>query len=140
VVLPAAGLEPDGPLLRARARAVAGSIGAARMLDDLRHQGERLEKRNIELEILRDLTRRLRDQRDDHGMLQSALDLILEKLGLRSGWIFWDADSKGRLTIAAAHGVAEEFLCQAREQGIGECLCKDVYATGQRMQARNTLD
>jgi len=121
-------------------RAVAGSLGAARMLDDLRHQGERLERRNIELEILRDLTRRLRDQRDDPGMLQSALDLILEKLALRSGWIFWDADSKGRLMLAASRGVTEEFLRQARESGIGECLCKDVYATGQRMQARNTLD
>jgi signal transduction histidine kinase/putative methionine-R-sulfoxide reductase with GAF domain len=73
-------------------------------------------------------------------MLQSALDLILEKLGLRSGWIFWDAEAKGRLELAAARGVAEVFLCQAREAGIGDCLCKDVFATGQRMQARNTLE
>src|SRR5262245_14558631 len=122
------------------ARAVAGSLGAARMLDDLRHQGERLERRNVELEILRDLTRRLRDQRDDHGMLQTALDLILERLGLTSGWIFWDAEAKGRLALAAAHGVAEEFLCRARESGIGDCLCRDVFTTGQRMQARNTLE
>jgi signal transduction histidine kinase/putative methionine-R-sulfoxide reductase with GAF domain len=122
------------------ARALAGSLGAARMLDDLRRQGERLERRNVELEILRDLTRRLRDEPDDQGMLQRALDLILEKLGLQSGWIFWDVEARGRLALAASRGVAEEFHRQARESGIGECLCRDVYATGQRMQARNTLD
>jgi signal transduction histidine kinase len=82
----------------------------------------------------------LREEHDDAGALQAALDLVLDKLGLTSGWIFWDADNRGRLGLAAARGVSESFLCKARENGIGDCLCKDVYASGLRMQARNTIE
>jgi signal transduction histidine kinase len=122
------------------ARAIAASLGAVRRLDDLRRQGERLERRNLELEILSALSRRLRDEHDDNGALQAALGLVLDKLELAAGWIFWDADNRGHLDLAAARGVSETFLCRAREEGIGDCLCKDVFATGLRMQARNTIE
>jgi signal transduction histidine kinase len=132
--------EPAKLFAQDAARAITGCLGASRMLEDLRHQGERLERRNLELEILRDLTRRLRGDKNDADMLQVALDLILEKLGLKAGWIFWDAESRGRLSLIAASGVSTTFLGQARESGIGECMCRDVFTTGQRLLVRNTLE
>src|SRR5262249_25853111 len=73
-------------------------------------------------------------------ILQAALDLGLDKLGLSSGWIFWGESGRGTLELAASKGLAEAFLRRARDCGIGDCLCKDVFATGRLRMARNTLE
>ena len=73
-------------------------------------------------------------------MLQAALDLVLEKMGLSAGWVFWGEAARGDLRLAACRGVAEEFVRTSREAGIGSCLCRDVFSTGRRMLARNTLE
>ncbi len=132
---------PNGRLFaRSAGRAIASALQAARTIVEGRRQGELLAQRNVELEILRDLAGRTLDRAGEEEILQAALDLVLERLGLAAGWIFWGESASRRLELAASRGVAEAFVCQAREKGIGECLCQDVFATGKLRMARNTID
>ena len=122
------------------ARALASALEAARTIDQSRVQREMLARRNVALETLRELAGRLQGIDREDEMLQAALDLVLEKLGLQSGWIFWGESGAGRLELAAVRGVSDEFVNEARERGIGTCLCQDVFTTGRLMFARNTFD
>jgi len=96
--------------------------------------------RNTELEALHELGSALSETGSDEEALQTALDLVLRRLGLEAGWIFWGRSRDQRLELAASRGVAESFVRRSRESGIGTCLCKDVFATGTLRVARNTLD
>lgn len=141
VLVDAAGWGPDGRRFAAgAARTIAAALQAERLIIDSRHQRELLAQRNVELEILRELAGRIKERGSDEEILQAALDLVLEKLGLAAGWIFWGESAGRRLELAASRGVTESFVCQARESGIGDCLCQDVFATGKLRMARNTLD
>jgi signal transduction histidine kinase len=122
------------------ARSIAASLQAARKLGETRLQGELLARRNLELETLRELAGKLQALETEDSMLQAALELVLEKLGLTSGWIFWGEAGQERLRLAAHRGVSGMFVRRSREDGIGECLCQDVFSTGQQMFARNTTD
>ncbi len=126
---------------RSAARAIASALGSSRVIRETREQGEQLAKRNVELEALREFAVRVQTPlAADHEILEEALDLVLQKLGLDAGWIFWGEKGKGEMELAAARGVAEEFICRAREEGIGPCLCQDVFKTGRLQYARNTLE
>src|SRR5437867_2228549 len=86
----------------------SASLLASRKLAASRQQGELLARRNIELETLRELAGRLHEPANESEVLQTALDLVLEKLGLGSGWIFWGETSRGVLELAARRGVADD--------------------------------
>jgi len=127
-------------LLRSAAQVLGSSLESARALRQSQAQGELLVQRNVELESLRELTSRLQELGDEGEMLQAALDLVLEKMGLGAGWIFWGDGAGGELRLAACRGISDEFSRRAREGGIEACLCRDVFASGQRMVARNTVE
>jgi signal transduction histidine kinase len=122
------------------ARVIAAALRAAATIEEGLAQRELLAQRNLELEILNELARRLEELSTENEMLQAALELVLEKLGLRAGWIFWGREEEGRLSLAAARGISERFVRQARQGGIGRCLCADVFETGRLQFARNTVD
>ena len=103
-------------------------------------QDDRLVRRNTELEALHELGTALSESGSDEEALQTALDLVLRRLGLQAGWIFWGRARDRRLELAASRGVADAFVRRSRESGIGTCLCSDVFATGLLRVARNTLD
>jgi signal transduction histidine kinase len=124
---------------RTAARALAAALRASRTIDASRQQGETLARRNVELEALHEIAHRLQGLEREEEMVQAALDVVLEKLGLGSGWIFWGDKERG-LELAACHGVADEFVRRARESGIGACLCQDVFESGRLKVARNTTE
>ena len=137
----ASGWGPVGRQFAAgAARTMASALQAARLIIESRHQRELLAQRNVELEILRELAGRIKERGGDEEILQAALDLVLEKLGLAAGWIFWGESAGRSLGLAASRGVTEAFVCQAWESGIGDCLCQDVFATDKLRMARNTID
>ena len=125
---------------RSLAKVLSAALCTARKLDDSRMQGELLARRNVELETLRELGARIQEKVEDHEILDAALQLVLEKLGLHSGWIFWGESREGKLELAACQGISESFVEQARKTGIGKCLCQDVFTTGKLRLARNTLE
>jgi signal transduction histidine kinase len=122
------------------ARTLGASLRAARLLGESRRQGELLARRNVELDVLRELAWRLQEPRAEQEILQASLELVLEKMGLEAGWILWGRSGDGQLELAACRGISEEFERSARDKGIGSCLCHDVFATGTFRYARNTSE
>lgn len=137
-----AGRPGDGARRFARSalRVVSASLYAARAIEAARVQGEQLARRNVELETLRELAARIQESSTEEEILQTALDTLLTRLGLEAGWIFWGEERHGRLELAAARGVSEEFVRRARVNGVGICLCLDVFDSGRLRLARNTTE
>ena len=126
---------------RSAARILSGAVRTHRTIVESRDQRELLFQRNLELEILGELAARLQEAEGrDPELLQAALDLVLERLGLDAGWIFWGEQARGQLELAASRGVSERFAMQARRDGVGTCLCEQVFHTGRLQYARNTTD
>ena len=122
------------------AKALACALAASNRMDESRLQGEQLARRNVELETLRELGDRIQAFSTDQEILDAALQLLLRKLGLDAGWIFWGESSRGTLELAACRGIQERFVHQARAVGIGPCLCQDVFTSGKLRVARNTIE
>ena len=137
---PAVWDDPARSFLESMARVLGASLQASRTIEAGRLQGELLARRNVELEALRELGGVVQEATTEEGLLQRSLELLLLKLGLQSGWIFWGPSREGKLHLGAAHGVDEEFVRRSREHGPGECLCRDVFETGRLRFARNTVD
>ena len=125
---------------QAAARTLASALRASRILGETHLQGELLARRNVELEVLRELAGSLQGLPNEEAMLQAALDLVLEKLGLEAGWVLWGESDRRELELAASRGISEHFVRKSREEGLGECLCRDVFQSGRLRFARNTTE
>jgi signal transduction histidine kinase len=97
-----------------------------------------LDKRERELAILSAVAGHMHDVQDVPGLLRIALDDVLDGLGLASGWIFLGDEVGGLLHLAAARGLSRNYLDRVAREGLGPCLCREVFATGHRMLAHNT--
>ena len=104
---------------------------------DLRRQ---LSRRERELSILSEVVARIHGEEDERVILDIALAEILAGLEVPAAWVLMGTDESDRLELAAQRGVAAEYLEEVRAHGLGECLCPQVFSTGQRMLARNTTD
>jgi signal transduction histidine kinase len=105
--------------------------------DRLEEMAREVDRRQRELSVLAHVAARVHAEDDESAVFEIALDEILTRLGLDAAWIF-TGTAGGRLALAAARGVSQEFLDEAREEGLAPCLCPEVLAQGRRMQARNT--
>ena len=133
-------LDPTGfrPLTLNTEPPYAGPMGESDR--DEQNLRELLALRTLELGILRELAGKLHASGSEEELLKTTLDLVLDKLPLDAGWIFIDYSGRGQLELAACRGVAKEFEQTARREGIGSCLCRDVFETGRLHYARNTLE
>jgi len=99
-----------------------------------------VERRERELAVLADLSARHHQREDVDEILDSTLEGLLAGLGLRSAWVLlWD-EAGGRLRLAAHRGLSPQYLALVERNGLGECLCREVYVSGRSGQARNTLE
>jgi signal transduction histidine kinase len=92
-----------------------------------------------ELSTLAEVASRVHGAAGEQEVLDIALEEILGQLGLDAAWIFVGDPQERKLRLAAWRGVAETYLEEVRREGLGECLCPEVFWSGHRMQARNTL-
>jgi signal transduction histidine kinase len=99
---------------------------------------EAVAQRERELAILAAVASRVHGENEVQAILDIALDEILDRMGLTTAWIFMGTDEERRLHLAASRGVAQRYLDEVRTEGLGECLCPEVFWSGHRMQARNT--
>ena len=98
---------------------------------------ETVERQQRELAILSHVAARIHLEDDEQAVFEIALDEILERLGLTAAWIFTGDERDRELRLTASRGVSRDYLEQVRTQGLGECLCPEVFGLGRRMQARN---
>jgi signal transduction histidine kinase len=99
-----------------------------------------VEQRERELAILAAISTRLHGEEDVQAILDSTLETLTSGLGLRTAWIFLEDEKDGKLRLAAQRGLSETYLGLARARGLGECLCREVFASGHGGQARNTTE
>ena len=104
----------------------------------LRELADRVRKRSRELAVLAEVAARIHGQEDVAGILETALQAILSGLGLQTAWVLLEDERDGRLHLAAHRGVSGAYLKTVSEHGLGECLCREVFASGKGVQARNT--
>ncbi len=99
-----------------------------------------VEARQRELRILSRVASRIHVEDSVDGVLKAALDEILDGLGLRAGWIFLGDGHDAKLRLAAHRGVSPSYLGAVEKNGLGECLCPQVFSTAQPLQVRNTTE
>jgi signal transduction histidine kinase len=99
---------------------------------------EEIRQRERELAILSEVAGRVHGAEDVQRILDIALEEILRQMELKAAWIFVGDERDRKLRLAASQGVSPQYLEDVRTQGLGECLCPEVFWSGHRMQARNT--
>src|SRR5438128_3994429 len=104
----------------------------------VRALNQEVRQRERELVILAEVAGRVHGAEEVSQILDIALDEILNRMELNAAWIFAGDESERKLNLVASRGVSPAYLEEVRTQGLGECLCPEVFWTGHRMQARNT--
>jgi signal transduction histidine kinase len=105
----------------------------------LRSLSQTIEKRERELAILSEVAARIHGEQNVDRILGIALDEILEQMQLKTAWVFLGDERERKLRLAAHRGVAQSYLDEIERDGLSECLCPEVFWSGHRMQARNTM-
>jgi signal transduction histidine kinase len=96
------------------------------------------KKRQQELDILAAVALRIHEEEDPQAVIEIALDEIVGGLGLKAAWVFLGDEDEKALRMAAQRGVSAEYLREIERNGLGNCLCPEVFSTAHRMQVRNT--
>jgi signal transduction histidine kinase len=120
----------------------AGGSGASGSTPDasaLRQLQEAIQHRQQELRVLADVSMRLHGEEDVQAILDNTLDALLDGLGLQTAWIFLE-DKDRSLRLAAHRGISPDYLELLQSRGLGECLCRRVFETGEARQAFNRTD
>jgi signal transduction histidine kinase len=119
--------------------AVTGQVAMASADDErVRVLQSAIERRDRELQILSVVASRIHGEDDPTAILEIALDEILDGTGLQAAWIFLGDQREKRLHLAAHRGISSAYLEEVRRDGLGACLCPEVFWSGHRMVARNT--
>ncbi len=111
---------------------------AHRPKDRLRELELEVEKRQRELQILSTLAFRIHKEDEAEAVLQVALDEILKGLDLTAAWVFLGDEKDKKLRLAAHRGISAGYLREVETNGLGDCLCPEVFSTAHPMQVRNT--
>jgi signal transduction histidine kinase len=104
----------------------------------VRALNQEIQQRERELVILAEVAGRVHGAEEVQQILDIALDEILNRMELNAAWIFAGDERDRKLHLVASRGVSPAYLEEVRTQGLGECLCPEVFWSGHRMQARNT--
>lgn len=97
-----------------------------------------LERRERELAVLSEVASRVHGAVELTAILDIALEEILSGMDLKAAWVFMGNEKDKVLHLAAERGVSPKYLSAVRKEGLGECLCPEVFWGGHRMMARNT--
>jgi signal transduction histidine kinase len=99
---------------------------------------EEIGRRDRQLAILSAVAARTHALEGVRAILEVGLDEILGGMSLSAGWVLMGDQASRKLQLAAWRGVARSYLEEVDREGLGECLCPEVFWTGHRMEARNT--
>jgi len=97
---------------------------------------EELERRNRELTILNAIAQALNREVDLDRTLRSALALVVELLGLQTGWIWLFREGTRSSYLAAAQNLPPG-LAESPRRMEGSCYCLDTYLSRDLQGAAN---
>src|SRR3954471_11354006 len=95
--------------------------------DRVRKLHETVERRERELAILAHVASRVHGENEVQAILDIALDEILARMDLDTAWIFIGTDEEKKLRLAASRGVSPRYMDEIARDGLGECLCPEVF-------------
>src|SRR5437899_7020018 len=84
-------------------------------------------RRERELVILAEVAGRVHGAEEVQQIFDIALDEILNRMELNAAWIFVGDEQERKLRLVASRGVSASYLEEVRTQGLGECLCPEVF-------------
>src|SRR6266496_5942547 len=93
--------------------------------DRVRVLNDAVQQRERELTILAQVASRVHGENEVQAILEIALDEILERMDLKTAWIFMGTDQERKLHLVASRGVSPRYMEEIRTQGLGECLCPE---------------
>ena len=105
----------------------------------VRTLNQEIRHRERELMILSQVAGRVHGADEVQEILDIALEEILDRMELKAAWIFVGDQRDRKLQLAASRGVSPAYLEEVRTHGLGECLCPEVFSSGHRMVAHNTM-
>jgi signal transduction histidine kinase len=94
------------------------------MTEELRRQAEKLSTLNI-------LATTVGQSLNLRRVLRSALNEVLELMGLRAGWIILRGDHGEALRLATSRGLPEEAVLAHTQCNWNQCICAGVFESGQ---------
>jgi len=94
------------------------------MTEELRRQAEKLSTLNI-------LATTVGQSLNLRRVLRSALNEVLELMGLRAGWIILRGDHDEALRLAISRGLPEEAALAHTKCNWNQCICTGVFESGQ---------
>jgi signal transduction histidine kinase len=97
-----------------------------------------VQERERELMILSQVAARVHGADSEAAILDIGIEEILTRMELQAAWILTGDENDKLLRLAASRGLAPGYLEDVRRSGLSPCLCREVFWTGHRMQARNT--
>jgi signal transduction histidine kinase len=114
-----------------------GAIGSVPTIHAWRQAAESLER---QLAVLAEIALRVHGEEDVQAILDATLGALHQGLGIAAAWVFLEDPKDQALRLAAQRGVSPAYVELARTRGLGECLCRQVFASGVGLQARNTTE
>src|SRR5438067_10516559 len=102
--------------------------------DRVRSLTDVVTERERELTILAQVASRVHGENEVQAILDIALDEILARMDLDAAWIFIGSDEERKLRLAASRGVSPRYMEEIKRDGLGDCLCPEVFWSGHRMQ------
>ncbi len=122
-----------------------GELAAAfnNMTNDLERSREELLRRMRELGTLTTTAIAISAGQSLPDILQTALEKVLEVMGLRAGWIFLtdEQSTAGRdhvqLTLIVQSGLSPTFAAEEAGRELGQCVCGQVLQNGHPLIMRD---
>src|ERR1700682_3768262 len=87
--------------------------------DRVRVLSDTVVQRERELAILAHVASRVHGENEVQAILEIALDEILERMDLKTAWIFMGTDDEKKLTLAASRGVSQRYMEEIQTEGLG---------------------
>lgn len=113
------------------------------MTDDLARSRAELLRRMSELATLTATAITISANQSLPDTLQTALEKVLEVMGLRAGWIFLTGEGSAAggdscpLTLVVQSGLSPAFAAEEAERGLGQCVCGQVLQNSRPLIMRD---
>lgn len=115
--------------LGASFNAMTGTLARSRA--EIEEFNRQLLRRNEELSALNTIAVTVSRSLQLEEVLDGALEKVLEVMKLQAGWIFLQDSREGSLALAAHKGLSADFVQEEAKQELGECICREVMASGE---------